>query len=108
MREFINTYGMGIISTILTAIIGFIGMKLKKILDDREQKDTVEKVAHTVVNAIEQMYPTYAGVEKYEIAFSNLTEMLESKGIHITELECKMVIESCVAEFNKVWNKESE
>lgn len=109
MKEFINSYGMAIISTILTAVVGFIGAKLKKYLDEKENADFAQKTVERVVKAVEQMYRSTEGIKKYQIAFDNISEILTNKGIYITGLEIEMMIESCVAEFNKPWKKaESE
>lgn len=108
IKEFINSYGLGILSTILTAIIGFLGMKIKAFLDERSENEFIEKAVEKTVKAVEQMYHSYAGAEKFKIALANITEMLEVKGIAVTELELKLMIESVVAEFNKPWIKEGE
>lgn len=106
LKEFINEYGMTILYAILTAIAGFIGSQLKKLYEQKINTETKKKAAETVVKAIEQLYNDLEGSEKYIKAFESLNELLEEKGIAITELECQMLIESVVAEFNRKWTKE--
>lgn len=108
IKEFINSYGLGILSTILTAIIGFLGMKIKAFLDERSENEFIEKAVEKTVKAVEQMYKNLSGSEKYEKAVEDISEMLSIKGIAITELEIRILIESAVAEFNKPWLKEGD
>jgi hypothetical protein len=58
------------------------------------------------VLAVEQMYRDIKGEEKFRIALENITEILNQKGIVVTELELQMLIESCVSEFNEPWKRE--
>lgn len=106
VKEFINEYGMEILMTILTALAGFIGTQLKKIYESKINTEIKKKYAEQVVKAVEQMYSDLHGDEKYLKAEESLVEMLNEKGISITALECEMLIESVVAELNKVWEKD--
>ncbi len=105
IKEFINDYGLAIISTILTAIFGFLGAKIKRYLDEKENARIVQHIVKTTVLAIEQMYKGIKGADKYKMALENITEILEQKGIAVTELELQMLIESVVSEFNEPWKK---
>ena len=106
IKDFLNNYAMEIISTILTAIFGFLGVKIKRYLDEKENARIVQHIVKTAVLAVEQMYKDVSGEEKFELAMKNITEMLEQKGIVVTELELKLLIERCVAEFSEPWKKE--
>ena len=99
-NEFLSQYGLIIIYTLLTAVFGFIGAKLKKVFENREAETTKEKVVRTCVKAVEQLYRDLDGPEKLKKAKENITAMLNSKGIDISDIEMDMLIESCVAEFN--------
>ncbi len=99
-NEFLSQYGLIIIYTLLTAVFGFIGAKLKKVFENREAESTKEKVVRTCVKAVEQLYRDLDGAEKLKKAKENITAMLNSKGIDISDIEMDMLIESCVAEFN--------
>ena len=105
IKEFINDYGLAIISTLLTAIFGFLGAKIKRYLDEKENARIVQHIVKTTVLAIEQMYTGIKGTDKYKMALENITEILEQKGIAVTELELQMLIESVVSEFNEPWKK---
>jgi hypothetical protein len=104
MNELMNVlqpYLLEIIVAVLTGIATFIGTKVKKIYEEKVNTETKEKVVKTVVNAVEQIYKDLKGEEKLNICIENATEMLNEKGITITELELRMLIESSVNSFNK-------
>lgn len=100
VQEFIQEYGGMIISTIITAILGAVGVFLrnmyKKISDDNEKK----KAVRTCVLAVEQIYKELHGEDKYNKCVEAVTEMLNEKGISVTELEIKMLIEAEVKKMN--------
>ena len=72
IEEFISTYGATIIYTILTAVITFIGTKIKDIYEKNVTDETKRKVVKTVVNAVEQLYKDLKGKEKFEKAKKEL------------------------------------
>ena len=73
-------------------------------LNDKTKKD----VAKTVVRAVERIYKDLHGDEKLDKALASASEMLAEKGITVTDLEMRMLIESVVAEFNKAFEKKTE
>lgn len=101
MLELLQPYLMEIIVTILTAIATYIGAKIKKIYEEKVNDDTKRKVVSTVVKAVEQLYKDLNGEEKLEKAQENIVEMLNEKGIMITELEMNMLIEEVCNSFKK-------
>lgn len=90
-----------IIIAIFTAIASFIGAKIKKIYEEKVNDETKRKVVKTVVNAIEQLYQDLSGNEKLIEAQKNIVNMLNEKGIAITELEMNMLIEETCNSFKK-------
>lgn len=100
-KEFIAEYGTTILYAILTALAGYVGIAIKnlykKIVNDKTKKSIVK----TCVKAVEQLYKELHGEEKYEKCVEACTEMLAERGLSITEIELKMLIESAVGEFNK-------
>lgn len=99
--ELLQPYLLEILVAILTGVATFIGSKVKQIYKDKVDTETKEKVVKTVVNAVEQIYKDLKGEEKLEKCIENATVMLEEKGLTITELELRMLIESTVNSFNK-------
>lgn len=103
--EQITNILVGLLGTILTAIAGYVGLKIKAYLDRKEVDKTKEKVIKTVVRAVEQMYKDLHGEQKLEKALESASEILNSKGIYVTELELRMLIEDTVGAFNEAFNK---
>ena len=101
--EFIETYGATIIGTIITAVLGFIGIAAKRMA--QKWLDTAEKrrVAREVVTFVEQVYKTCHGEEKLNYALEAAREMLLDQGITFNELEMRVLIESFLGEMNKVF-----
>lgn len=106
MQEFISTFGYLIGSTILTAVMGFIGTWIGKVYKERVNDKTKAAVVKTCVKAVEQIYKDLHGQEKYDKAVEGITAMLAEKGITITNLELKMLIEACCGEFVKAVKEE--
>lgn len=99
-KEFLSSYGTTILSTILTAIAGYIGIVIKNAYTKYINDSTKKSVVKTVIQAVEQIYTDLHGEEKYNKAVEAISEMLAEKGISATEFEIKMLIESTVNEFN--------
>ena len=99
INTFLSEYGTGIIYTVLIAIAGYIGRIAKKYINDK----TKESVVRTVVQAVEQIYTDVHGADKLQKAIESATDMLNEKGITVTDLELRMLIESALAEFNEAF-----
>lgn len=106
LAEFINQYGVTLLYTILTGIAGFLGICIKNLMQKYINDKTKRDVVNTCVKAVEQLYKDLHGPEKYEKAVEGVTEMLAEKGITITELEIKMLIEATCSEFSKTVKEE--
>lgn len=107
-ETFINEYGTTLIYTVVTAILGFIGIALKNILERFVNDKRKQKIVETCVNAAEQIYKELKGKEKLEKVKENIVAMLNEKGLTISELEMDMLIEAAVAEMNKQIKKENK
>ena len=103
VKEFINEYGTQILMTILTAIAGALGIVAKNIYKRVADDKTKKAVAEICVKAVEQIYKDLTGSERYDKCVEAMSDMLEEKGISISDLEIKMLIESAVGEFNDVF-----
>ena len=104
-EEFINQYGMELLYTAITAIVGYIGIVAKNVYVKYINDKTKQAVAKTVVQYVEQVYKDMHGDEKLAQALSAASEMLLEKGISISRLELRALIEAAVAEFNEVFSK---
>lgn len=107
-NEFVSVYGTTILYSVLTAIAGYLGIAVKnlyqKYVNDKTKKDVVK----TCVSAVEQLYKDLHGEEKYGKAVEAAADMLAEKGITITELEIRMLIEAAVSEFNNAFTSDGE
>ena len=106
--EFINQYGMEILYTIVMAIAGYVGIVIKNLATKYINDKTKTAVAKTAVQFVEQVYKDLHGEEKLEMALSAASEMLTEKGITISDLELRYLIEAAVGEFNNAFNKNNK
>ena len=97
---------LGVIGTALTAVLTYVGVVVKnaytKYVNDKTKKDAVD----TVVQAVEQIYKDLHGEEKLNKAIEGVSEMLAEKGIAVSEVELRYLIESSVNAFNEGFKKE--
>ena len=106
--EFINTYGVQLMYMALTAIAGYIGIVAKNLFTKYINDKTKATVAKNAVKFVEQVYKDLHGEDKLNKALEAASEMLAEKGITVTQLELRVLIEAAVAEFNEAFNKEVE
>ena len=105
LSMFITEYGMTILYMVITGIFAYLGVKAKALADKYLTDKTKSDVAKTVVRAVEQVYKDLHGEEKLNKALESVSEMFAEKGIKVTELEMRMLIEAAVSEFNKAFEK---
>lgn len=103
--EFINEYGMEILYAIITAVAGYVGIVVKNLCTEYINDKTKRAVAKSAVQFVEQVYKDLHGEEKLNTALSAASEMLLEKGITVSDLEMRVLLEAAVAEFNKAFNK---
>ena len=106
IKNFISEYGTTILYAILTAIGGYLGIWAKKLYTKYVNDKTKQAVAKTVVQAVEQLYKDLRGEEKLEKALEAASDMLTERGIMVTDLELRILIEAAVGEFNKAFEKD--
>ena len=99
--ELLGTYVLPVVTAALTALAGFVGTQIKNLYRRWVDDKTKEAVVRTCVKAVEQLYRDLGGPEKLERAREGIRQMLEEKGIPITQLEMDLLIESVVSEFNQ-------
>ena len=105
LGEFINEYGTQILYLLLTTIAGYIGIVVKNLYTRYINDKTKQAVAKTAVQFVEQVYKDLHGEEKLNEALKAASEMLAEKGIKVSDLEMRVLIEAAVAEFNDAFNK---
>lgn len=89
----------------MTAIAGYLGIVIKNLYQKYINDKTKQDVAKTCVKAVEQIYKDLHGEEKLQKALESASEMLASKGITISDIELRILIEAAVAEFNDAFNR---
>ena len=98
--EIFANYALPVIAAAVTALAGFLGTQLKGLYQKYINDKTKESVVRTCVKAVEQLYHDLSGPEKLEKAKDGVVEMLNEKGIPISDLEMNLLIEAVVSEFN--------
>ena len=103
--EFIDTYAVELMYAAIVAIFGWLGAAAKSLATKYINNKIKKDLAKTVVQFVEQVYKDLHGEEKLNAALTAFSEMLAEKGITITDLEMRMLIEAAVAEFNDAFKK---
>lgn len=104
--EFINEYGMQLLYAIITAIAGYVGIAVKRLFTKYINDKTKLAVAKSAVKYVEQVYKDLHGDDKLNVALGAASDMLAEKGITITDLELRVLVEAAVAEFNEAFSKQ--
>lgn len=107
-EELFSAYVIPLIIALLTAFAGFVGAQIKVLYQKHVDDKTKAAVVRTCVKATEQLYHDLGGPEKLQKAQEGIVQMLNERGIPISELEMNLLIESVVAEFNYAFGKVSE
>lgn len=105
ITSFLCDYGSTIVYALLTAIAGFIGIQCTKCVEKLSNEKEKARVVEYAIKAVEQVYSDLHGEEKKNKAIEYIAEMLNNKGIAITDLEISVMVEAAVCEFNKQLNK---
>lgn len=95
LNQFIQIL-LPILATFLTGVFTYIGAKLKSAYEQKANTDTAKAVINDVVKFVQQVYGDLKGPEKLQKAIEQVSTILASKGITLTETEINMLIESSV------------
>lgn len=106
--EIFGAYVLPAIVSLLAAAAAFVGAQLKRLYEKYINDRKKEAVVRTCVKAVEQLYHDLSGPEKLQKAQEGVVQMLNEKGIPISELEMNLLIEAVVSEFNYGFAKASE
>ena len=104
--EFIQQYGATILYTVITAILGYLGITIKNLISKYLNDKTKREVVKACVRATEQMFKELHGEEKVEKVIEYATDILLSKGIEISASEVRVLLEQFVQEMNAELNKD--
>ena len=92
-----------ILATFLTGLFTYIGTRLKNAYEQKVNTETARVVVENAVRFVEQVYKDLHGKEKLEKAVEQVSQVLASKGINLSEAEINMLIESAVYGLNEGW-----
>lgn len=101
--EFIDQYGTTLLYTALTALAGYLGMLAKKYLTRWLNTKAKKEIARECVRFAEQAYKDLHGKDKLNAAMTAATQMLSERGIAVTDLELRVLLESALAQFNRAF-----
>lgn len=94
--DIILTNLSNILLTLLTTLIGYISIIIKKKFEYIELTKEKEKIIKNVCITINQLYNNITNEEKYNKAFLYIKDIFKEKGIESSELEIQILIESTV------------
>ena len=107
-NDFMSNYGATILYAIVTAITGYIGLFIKRVFGELLNNETVSKVVNTCVRAVEQIYKDIHGEEKLAKCLENVSQILNEKGITVSESQLRLLIEAAVEEMNAAVNGKTD
>ena len=84
------------IASIISLLLGIVATKIKSTYNNKVKDETVRAVVESVVRWVQQVYKDCDGVEKLEAALQKASDILNEKGITISDSELNMLIESAV------------
>ena len=76
---------------------------MKSAYEQKVNTETAKVVVENAVRFVEQVYKDLHGKEKLEKAVEQVSQILASKGINLSEAEINMLIESAVYGLNEGW-----
>ena len=91
---------------IFTSIFSILGTYITKYFREITRNETIDRVIEDSVLYVEQVYKDIHGKDKLKKGIKRATDLLNEKGITITEKEIETLIESCVKSFQNEFNKE--
>lgn len=100
LQEWLGQYGGEVISMIVTAILGFVGIAIKASVTDWLNDKKKRAIAKTCVLSVEQMYKDLHGEDKLNKCLAIFEDMLSEKGISLSADTMRLLIEEQVAKMN--------
>lgn len=84
------------IATVISVLLGVLAAKIKTTYNNKVQDETVRTIVESVVRWAQQIYEDCDGPEKLQAALQKASDILNEKGITVSESELNMLIESAV------------
>ena len=89
-----------ILSTIITGIIGYLGLRIKNIYQEYIQDKIKKEIVDKTVKYVEQTCKNASCDEKKSKALEKALEWMQEKKINVSDTELEILIESSV---NCLW-----
>lgn len=99
-REQAFKAALELVSAAVLALFGWIGVQAKNLYKRYVNTDIKRAVVWDAVQFVEQVYKSIHGKDKLYKAMEKAEQILQEKGIPITELELRTLIESAVKTMN--------
>ena len=107
MTEIMSEYLLRIAHALLVALAGWLGIQVSALLKKYINTKIKQSVCRTAVQFVEQVFKDIHGPEKLAEAMAKASQILEEKGITISETELLVMLEAAVGEFNKAFSKDN-
>lgn len=85
-----------ILTAIITGIVGYLGIKIKKIIEDYLQTKLKKEIIERTVVYVEQIGEDLTCDEKKKKAIEKALEWMKEKKINISNTELEILVESAV------------
>lgn len=89
------------LATLLAGWFAILGQRIKAKYDEKVNTEVKKSVVNDTVQYIQQVYKSLDGASKLQHAIEQASLVLNQKGISVSEVELKMLIESAVYGMNK-------
>ena len=99
-REQICKAALELVTAAVLALFGWLGVQARNLYTRYVNTDIKRSVVWDTVQYIEQVYKSIHGKDKLYKAMEKAEKILQEKGIPITELELRTLIESAVKTMN--------
>ncbi len=100
MFELIQPYLLEVLGVVLTGVVTYIGLQIKKLYEKHIDTQVKKDIVDSTVKYVEQVYKDIHGEEKLNKAKDKALEWLNEKGITISDTELEILIEATVNGFN--------
>lgn len=84
------------VASVISVLLGVLAAKIKTAYDNKVQDEIVRTIVESVVRWAQQVYEDCDGPEKLQAALQKASDILNEKGITISDEELNMLIESAV------------
>ncbi len=92
MSTFINEYGATLLYTILTSILSYAFLTLKKEVKRLSEIHQRKEIVKTCILGLKHIYKDQTNIERYDLAVSNIKEIFDRRKLSISEFEIKLLI----------------